>query len=222
MPTETESANLYRASVMVLSDRPPHSVDVIFFHNRSFGDDSGLQDIAATMIAARQARIIAVTNNEGQRYDSDIPYEANPGKTHYKRTLMEKGVPEEAIVIPEREAFHVRQENTVFIEESRARRWETAAILAQPHQLLRTMLGVIQAMNQSGYLMEVYTAFPNPTSWQEVVYGNQGIEEKPRSEHIDDELKRVIYYQSTGELATFEELFAYLTARDKGSLRLTH
>lgn len=218
MATEKDLLNIYRATTMVLSDHPQNPIDAIFFHNRSYGDDTHLGNQIAKLIEERQARFAVVTNNEGERFGSDIPFEANPGKTYYINSLKEKGVPEEAIIVPHLKAFHTRQENTAFIEESKKRKWTTAAIIAQPHQLLRTILGAVQAMNQIGYQMEIYTIAPDLTSWDEIVKGNQGAEEKPRKDHIQDELARIILYQSTGELASFDELFTYWQQR--GSLKL--
>lgn len=223
MPPEIDALNLYTVTVRILSDRPTFPIDAVFLHNRSYGDDTGLIEIASGMIETRQARFVAVTNNEGERFSSNIPYEANPGKTYYINKLLENNVPEDAIIVPDRFVVNMRQENTAFIELARQRRWTTAAVLTQPHQLLGAMLGAVQEMNQTGYFMRLYAIAPNPTSWQEVVKGSQGREQKPRAEHIEDEFKgRILLRQETGELATLIEILEYLDARDRGSLRLAH
>ena len=215
MNVESDASNLYRASVMLLSDRPTKPVDAVFFHNRSYGDDTNLLSLAARFITKGRARFVVVTNNEGERFGSDIPYEANPGKTYYINSLRERGVPQEAIVVPDQMAFHTRQENDAFIKVSRERRWASGAILTQPHQLLRTLLGAVQAMNQLDYFMKIYAIAPNTTPWYEVVKGSQGAEEKEREQHIEDELRRITLYQSTEELSTLDELFNYLRQREQ-------
>lgn len=215
----TELDSFYKASIMLLSSKAPQSVDVLFFHNRSYGDYTGLFEVAEHMFRRGWVRFIAVTNNEGERFGSIVPYEANPGKTECIRILEEDHhIPHEVIVVPEITAFHTRQENTAFLELSGRRGWTTGVILAQPHQLLRSMLGVVQAMEQTRYNMSVYTAAPDFTPWQEIVKGNQGLDEKPRFEHIEEELKRIRQYQVSGELATFDQLFKYLKTREENSL----
>lgn len=216
-----EEAKFYQATVMLLSGQPRNPVDVLFFHNRSFGDDTDLFEMAGEMFQAGRVRLIAVTNNEGERFGSTTPFEANPGMTYYIRHLTEEQqIPSEYILHPSTKAFNVREENDAFLELSSQNRWRSGIILSQPHQLLRAMLGMVQAMDERGYLMEIYTAAPISTPWLEEVHGSQGAERKPRIEHILDELERVYLYQDTGELAPFGQLFEYLEAREKGRLVL--
>lgn len=223
MATEyfNDALRLYQATVMVLSGQPDKPVDVLFFHNRSFGDYTGLFEIAGEYSHSDRTRFIAVTNNEGERFGSTTPFEANPGMTECIRCLVEEQyVPIEKIIPPKTKAFHTRQENHAFLELARQQEWKTGLILAQPHQLLRSMLGMLQIMEQSGYMMAIYTATPNSTPWQETVKGNQGLESKPRVDHISDELDRIFERQASGELASLDQLIAYLEARDKGTLLL--
>lgn len=218
MPAENFDAKLYQAVVMLSSGQPEQPVDVLFVHNRSFGDYTHLFEIAGEMFRRGRVRFIAVTNNEGERVGSTVPFEANPGKTWCAENLLTQGIPTENIIYPNTMAFHTRQENYAFLETSIQRSWTTGIILTQPHQLLRAMLGMVQAMNLRGYQMEIYTAAPVSTLWQEVVSGNQGLESKPRIDHIQDEWERVRRYQASDELASFDDLFAYLKTREEGNL----
>lgn len=212
---------LYQATVMLSSDEPHQPVDVLLFHNRSYGDYTGLFEIARKMFEEGRVRFIAVTNNEGERFGSTIPFEANPGMTECIRLLtQEQKIPANRILYPESRAFNAREENSTFLELSRQNEWRTGVILTQPHQLLRAMLGMVQTMEQQEYQMGVYTTAPSSTPWQEVVRGNQGTDLKPRVEHIADELERIHRYQTSGELATFDQLLDYLEAREKGNLIL--
>lgn len=214
----SEQLRLYQATVMLLSGQPQKPVDVLFFHNRSFGDYTDLFEIAGEMFRRGRVRFIAVTNNEGERFGSTVSSEANPGKTWCTENLLTRGIPIENISYPHAMAFHTRQENYAFLELSIQRSWTSGTILTQPHQLLRATLGMVQAMKEVGYVMEIFTAAPPFTPWQEEVRGSQGTDFKPRVEHIADELARVFRYQATGELATFSELLEYLEAREKGNL----
>ncbi|MDP3733416.1 MAG: hypothetical protein Q8Q91_02630, partial [Candidatus Daviesbacteria bacterium] len=149
----SEQLRLYQATVMLLSGQPKGEVDVLFFHNRSFGDYTGLFEIAGEMFSKGRVRFFAVTNNKGERYNSTTPFEANPGKTWCIENLLTQQIPPEAIIIPETQAFNTRQENEAFVKQAEERGWLSGVILAQPHQLLRATLGMVQAMEQSGYMM---------------------------------------------------------------------
>lgn len=210
-----------KANLMLLSSQPPRTVDVVFLHDRSFGDFINLFEMAARMYQSRVARFIATTNTDGARFGRNIPGEASYGKEWTIQHLIEQQIPRDSIYLPDIPSHHTREENTSFLDLSRKMGWRSGVILTQPHQLLRATLGMIYVMDQADYPMEIYTAAPPNTPWHEVVRVNQGIAEKPRIDNIDDEVLRIYLYQQRGDLATFEELFAYLEARERGSIRFT-
>lgn len=210
-----------RANLMLLSGQPGKAVDAIFFHDRAYGDFTNLFGMAARMYKSGIARFIATPNTDGARFGSDIPGEASPGKDWTVQQLLAQQIPLENIYHPRIPSHHTLEENSAFLDLSRNMGWRSGVILTQPHQLLRAILGMVYVMNETGYQMEIYTAAPDNTPWHEVTRVNQGIEEKPRIENIADELERVYDYQRKGDLATFEELLAYLKARERGSIRFT-
>lgn len=224
MNTENLDSNfLYQANManlILLSGQAQKSVDVLFFHDRSYGDFTNLFEIAGNLYRTGATEFIATPNTDGARFGKNIPREASPGMDWTVKHLQEQQVPLESIFHPETPSHHTWEENNSFLELSMKMEWRSGIILAQPHQLLREMLGMVLIMNKSQYQMEIYTAAPIFTPWHEVVYVNQGFESKPRLLNIKNELQRVYEYQQKGDLATFEELFAYLEARERGSLRL--
>lgn len=209
-----EALNFYEATLRVLSDWPPKPVEVVFFHGRSFGDETGLFELVSEMYRLDAIRYVALFNNEGERVGSTIPYQANPGKTYYSRRLQEMGVDPNRILLAD-PAYHTRQENETFCKLAQREGWKSAVIVTQPHQLLRAMLGMAKVMEETSYWMEVYTAAPRTTPWLEIVGGSQGLERKPRLAHIQDEFNRILAYQQKGDLASFEKFFAYLINRDQ-------
>lgn len=72
---------LFQAQSMVLSNKPPKPVDAVFFHGRSYGDFDGVVATTAELYNQRLANHIALFNTEGERINSNVPFEANPGKT---------------------------------------------------------------------------------------------------------------------------------------------
>ncbi len=223
----TENLNKYQqlddARTMLLSDRPTEEVDVMLFYNHAHRNYSGLYSLAGELFHAGLVRLVAITNNDGRRFGGSIPGEANPGINDCMDNLIQQHIPKNCI-IHGKEAFHTRQENDAFLELCKELGLVTAVNLGQPQRLVRFMLGMVEVMKQKGYMMRVYNAAPSSTAWHEPVYGSQSIELLPHYQHIKAERERVLSYQETADptdkLATFDQLFAYLTARDSGSLLL--
>lgn len=213
--------DVYKANSMLLSGRPTKPVDALFFHGRGFGDYTGLFELTKDLVEARLVRRILLFGNEGERVGSSVPYEVNSGKTWCRQQLLEHGIDNEIILDMPPGGYHTKWESDDFVKFCAQNRWTSGVILTQPHQLLRATLGMIVSMEQQKYGMEVYTASPTNTPWQEVVKGSQGRGgEKPRIGHIADELIRIPRYQRKGDLASFPELFGYLELRERGLLRL--
>lgn len=223
MSVENFDANfLYQANLanlMLLSGQTPTPVDAIFFHDRSFGDFTNLFEMTEEMYKNGVTRFIATPNTDGARFGRNIPGEASPGKIWTRAQLLKQGVPDQIILHPNLSSHYTREENDAFLELSMRMGWRSAVILAQPHQLLREMLGMIKVIDEADYFMRIYTAAPLFTPWHEVVHVNQGEESKPRLENIKDELQRIQDYQQKEHLASFDQLFTYLEARERGSLR---
>lgn len=207
------------ANLMLLSGQAPNSADAVFLHDRSYGDFTNLFEMAGGIYKTGVARFIATPNTDGARFGRNIPGEASPGKIWTRTQLLRQGVPDEMILHPDSPSHQTREENNAFLELSMEMKWRSAIILAQPHQLLREMLGMVKVMCEADYFMKIYTTAPTFTPWYEVIHVNQGIESKPRIENIADELQRIQDYQQKGDLTSFDELFTYLEARERGSLR---
>ncbi len=205
---------VFKASVLTSSLFPQEKVDAAFFHGRAvwnkegLGEDHGrLFEFVSGLYHETIVDYIALTNTEGQGVDAPEPQSAWPGKTVYRNRLIALGVPSKRIVPTNIPALHTREENDAFLDLAKSRLWESGVIVAHPHQLLRSILGMVQSMDQQGYLMRVYTASPLFTDWRELVNGNQGQELKPRIKHIENEAERILKYQNLGLLASFKQFF---------------
>ncbi len=225
MPNEFEGLNpldVYQANTMLLSGRPTEPVDALFFHGRSFGDYTGLFELTKELVEARLVRRILLFGNEGERVGSTVPYESNPGKTWCRQQLLNHGIDDEMILDTPGGGYYTKLESNDFVRLCAQKDWTSGVTLTQPHQLLRATLGTIRSLEQQKYGMEIYTATPTDTPWEEDVSGSQGLEVKQRKAHIPDELMRIRLYQEKGDLASFPELFGYLKLRERGLLRLGH
>lgn len=207
------------ATQQLVNDILPNHIDTLFFHGRSFGDYDGLFELASSLFHQQRTDHIALFDNNGERFGSDIPYEANPGKGWVRHQLIEHGIPEERILIAAGGGYHTRWENDDFVRLAAEMNWTSGAILTQPHQILRATLGMLQAMEEQRWNMSIYAAVPQDVDWNKIVYGSQGKEAKARRLHVVDELKRVRYYLAIN-LAPIRQLFDYLNSRNNNKLIL--
>jgi hypothetical protein len=203
---------LYQAVLVVLHDEVPMSVDAIFQHDRSYGDDDGLCEESSLWLKSNRARFVAINGADGEGL-CGIPGQASPGKKLFLGRFSELGIAIEDKILLTDPAPHTRKENDAFLKLARVRGWKSAITLTQPHQLLRAVLGQIKTMAEQGYWMRLYALSPRPCDWGKVVRGSQGFENKPRFDHIRDELTAIERYQARGHLATFGDLFEYLNRR---------
>lgn len=211
-----------KATTLLLSDSPPGPIDAVFFFGRSFFDaeKQGIFTVAVDLIKQDKARYLVLADSEGERMGETIPRVAYPGKSLWMdRLVCTLGVDKDRILysphlIPGEHGFNTKTEAQAFLATSVERGFKTAVVLTQPHQIVRAMLGVVKTINQKGLSVDVWCMSPEPTDWNKRVQGSQGMARKPRVEHIPDEINRILKYQAKGDIASFDELFAYLARRD--------
>lgn len=209
IPEGVDSSLLLRAESMLQKHELPHPVDALFLHGRSYYDHDGLFEIISDFYQKGKIKFVVLPDSEGERFGGNRPREASPGKTVYIATLEYYGIPREHILIAGH-AYHTKAENDAFLKLAKEKGWESVAVLTQAYQILRTMLGLIRTMQTQEYWVRAHPIVPEQTDWEKLVRGSQGMELKPRKEHIFDERKRIPIYQAKSDLASFEELFNYL------------
>lgn len=199
---------------------PPNSVDAACLFGRAQGDyehgggDSGILELAASLYLVSRVRHVVLPaaegsfTPEGQRVPTGYP-----GLTEWQKRLQKLSVgsirhaPDPGPVL-----CHTRSEGDEFVLLAKHHEWETAVAIANPHQLLRIMLGFLVSFRLVRYRLRVWPLCPKHTAWTKCVYGSQGERELPRYLHIAEEWRRILRYQEQGDLARFEELSEYLTA----------
>lgn len=207
--------DIFQATAILLSDRPPGKVDAIFFHARPRGDDDECFELAAEYLRTERAQFVVINGSCGEAYGKTTPGEAWEGADAYERRLRDLHVPPEAL-IRSRPAFHTRDEADAFYTVARGREWKSAAVLTLPHHITRAMLSMVHVALAQCPLQypRVYALAPTTVNWWKQVPGSQGHAWKRRSDHIAGELERIARYQVSGELATLQELSEYLDWRD--------
>lgn len=213
---------LIMATTVLLKDLPPRQVDSVFFFGRSW-HDAGKRDIfttAAEHVTLNKAQYLLLADSEGERVGENTPLAAYPGKSLWTQRLTKLGVNQEQIIysphlVTGERGFHTKSEAEAFLQTAVERKFRTAVVLTQPHQILRAMLGVVKVINEKNLQINVWCVTPESTDWDKEVKGSQGMKRKPRREHILDEVERILKYQDQGDIASFDELFAYLERRNK-------
>lgn len=213
IPKAIAPLDIFRGSVMVEGNRPPQAADALFFHGRSFGDEDGLFELAAELYREGLIKDVVLFDTEGEREGGDTPFQANRGKTAYTEDLVKLGIPQKNILYGGI-GKNTKTESDGFLALAKTKGWKSVIVMTQPHQMLRAMLGLIKAMEQQNYRIYAYPVVLPFTEWQKEVHSSQGLESKPREEHIKDEFDRIARYQEKRDLASFEELVAYLHDRE--------
>lgn len=205
---------LMNAVGLVLADNlPSGGVDVLCYHGRSFGDENPILATVAKIVKSGKACYVIIPGNNGERVGEEEKQLANVGKEEIIKRLCGLGIKPETMLFSDSNALHTRAETAAFFSLIVSHGFTKIGVIAHPHQLLRIMLGTVNELNRLGIYLPVYSTHPTRTNWEEVVFGSQGKENKPRREHVLDEMARIPRYQHKGDLATFAELTNYYITR---------
>jgi hypothetical protein len=205
---------LLQAQTFVLSDAPPPRVclDAVCLFARSHGDGDGPAQATADAIKAGLARFVVISGSDGRAPGKLQPGEVWPGCQALQTQLRVLGVPAERILVAAW-TEHTRQENQAYLRVALEQGWSRVALITQPHQLLRAMLGMLDEMRRINHWIRVYTLQPDFTDWTQEVPGSQGRLIQPRYLHLREEVVRLSRYAH--DLATLDEYLNYvLRVRD--------
>ncbi|QQR78226.1 MAG: hypothetical protein IPJ68_04040 [Candidatus Moraniibacteriota bacterium] len=206
--------DLYRATIMVLSDRPHETVDAAFYHARSRGDE--LHEFVATLFLKEHVmEKVVINGSDGRHKEMNDPGAVWLGANAWASSLRMRGV-SSRIILHTPPAYDTREESLAFITLAQKKGWKSAVIVSQPHQVLRAMLNAVAAMQELGYTMRIYAVAPSSVAWEKLVYGSQGEECLPLSEHILPERNRIISsHREYKLLPILPRLFQYWKDREK-------
>ena len=195
------------------TDEPPGTIDAMFFFARTFGDDDDqLFAIAAYQVMRRRIEHILINGSEGERFGGVKPHEAWAGSTAWIKHFEKLGIQQ---VLTSRPAFHTKDEHEAFLDVAIENGWRSAALLAQPTQILRVMLGQVKSCIDRSYPMRLYAAYPERNDWEKSVCGTQGSAELPRWTHAQLDALRIAAYWYKGDIVSPAELLTYLSHREE-------
>lgn len=136
-----------------------------------------------------------------------------------RQMLIEKGVPEEAIVkIPHPSDFpfpHTQTESIGLIRYAKEHGWRTIYITAVPSRLLRSFIAIITAVLREYPELKVYSRVGAILPWSEFAVHSQGTIQGKRYEIIKSELTKVHAYHLKDDQISAREALDYLNTRSE-------
>ncbi len=218
-PAETEESMAGLAEFIVtmtslMDDTPRQSVDAVIFHSRATGDDDGLFELAGELYKAKKVKKIIVNGGDGRYEFRGEIIQAWPGADYYLEKLRKNGVTGKGDILFSARADNTRAENNVFLEVMTGKGFESGTIIAQPHQLPRAFAGMLAAMRLANVDLDLYAAAPSSVDWDKTVRGSPRAGEKPRRQHVSDEMEGIAKYTPLGHLVPCSYIDQYRRLRD--------
>lgn len=140
-----------------------------------------------------------------------------PGAIHCRERLRKRGLPAEQIdCVPYGNApsINTLTESQALLRFARDRKLGSLVVVSTPfHQLRAFMTSVTVALEWYPEL-RIYSCPGEPLSWLDPVVHSQGTLKAQRRQLIHEELARIDTYQKKGDLASFDDVLAYLDRRD--------
>lgn len=211
---------LYHVMVLMSGRFPTNPVDATFVFGRASGDweedlcNNGVLHIAVALYRAGLAEYVVIPGYDCTQTAEGLPVPTGyPGRERWKGFLQERlEVPHHCIWSTRGHGTNTKTEGDDFILLARKRGWKSAAVIMQPHQALRAMLGLVRSLEQLQYPMRIVPVIPQRVQWKKHVFGSQGQGGFERYKHIAWEWERIPKYQANGDLASLQELYSYLLA----------
>lgn len=205
-----------KATALVLCDSEKKS-DAIFLHSRDDAENE-MAALVASLYHHSLAPFIVVNGTTRKQWEEVLHGDLFGGYELWKAKLFEYKVPEMAI-LPTLTAFTTVMEASRLVEMAQEYKWKSITISALPYHMLRCFLSVIKAMQFVDIEgdIAVYNRTLFSFDWRRdapklLVCGD--IEKRDRIGHITGEYERIVNLSRRGEIATLEEMFAYLKRRD--------
>ncbi|MHA6248359.1 YdcF family protein [Pontibacter sp. CAU 1760] len=151
------------------------------------------------------------------------PISGYPGYANWKRALTAQGVAEElmepvAPVPPDPELLHTRIEAEAAIWHAKEKGYRRLIVTASPFQQPRAFMAAVTAAQLHYPGLYLYSLPGKALPWKEQVVHSQGEVQDTRAGLIAGEMQRIRKYHAQGDLASVDEVLAYLNRRDTGKL----
>jgi len=198
---------LIELSVRTLSDTgPATTADALYL----FGQTASNQASVFSAALNSRAKNMLILDT--------LPRSGYPGFALWKSELIKRGAAEQRIrpvAMDDTELLNSRTESIALIEYATTRNIHTLEIVAPPFHQIRAFMTVITIILEQKADIAVYSRPGKPMPWTETAVHSQGKLNAPRSRLIHEELIRIETYQQKGDLASTDDVLAYLNSRDQ-------
>lgn len=208
----------HRIMVLTMGRFPLKPVNAVFIFGRAYRDyeatdgDSGILRTAVELYRQRLTQYLSFPGTKGHcAADGTTVTTTYPGPEVFSQHLQALGVPAENIIPTAEAPPHTRGDSDAFVELSKQRGWDNAVVVMHPHQVLRSMLGILKSFEKHNHKMLILPVCPFRVNWNKNVYGSQGTLLLKRHAHIQQEWERILRFQQKGDLASLEDLNSYLS-----------
>jgi hypothetical protein len=140
-----------------------------------------------------------------------------PGFSPWSSRLRALGIPEaqiEGVRIEDTPTLNTLIESEALIRFAKRQGYSSLYVVAPPFHQLRAFMTAVTVVLKEHPALWLYSYPGVALSWQAEVAHSQGRLRAKRRELITAELERIERYQRKGDIASFEQVLAYLNARD--------
>ena len=213
-----EAARLSKTILRLLSDEEPDDSAGAYAYAFHQLDDNlpSLVEGVGRLKSSHRAVNVLVTNVSNS--DLSSPIEGWSGATKLA-PLLEGRLDEDEdsvalVPFPFTDMVHTLNEAKAVVSYCEARGIRDLVVVAPPFHLPRAAMTIISVAIREVPHLRIW-AQPGPAQpWGEAAQHSQGASFASRSHFIDSEMGRIAKYSAVGDIASTEQILAYLDARD--------
>lgn len=194
---------------------PEEPADALFLFGQTEDNQESAFAVAQQLLQQERIRKVLFLNTG--------PISGYPGFESWKNALVRAGV-EEALLEPvpsvpaNTEILHTGIEASSLVALARERQYKRLIVTASPFQQPRAYMAAVTATLKNYPELYLYSHPGKPLPWKEEVVHSQGKVQDARAGLISGEMERIREYHKKGDLASIDEVIAYLNRRDMGKL----
>jgi hypothetical protein len=196
--------------LQTLCDLPPATpADGAYLFGQTVDNQTSVFRTGVDLIQRQQARRLLIADS--------VSRSGYPGFAAWYQALMDLGLKTDKIRGVPTHSFpilHTLTEATALVRYAKAEKMRTIFVVAAPFHQLRAFMTTVTVALQKFPELRIYNRPGQALPWHETVRHSQGSLECQRSELIYSELERIERYQVKGDLASPEQILAYLSQRD--------
>ena len=194
---------------------PEEPADALFLFGQTEDNQESVFAVARQLLQAQSINKLLFTGTG--------PVSGYPGYEIWKAALVCSGVGEEQVeavppVPANTDILHTGIEANSLAVFAKERQYRRVIVTASPFQQPRAYMAAVTAALRRYPELYIYSLPGKALPWKEEVMHSQGKVQDARAGLIAGEMERIQKYHATGDLASVDEVIAYLNRRDLGKV----